>query len=62
VDGDDDAVATRDRIAKVGVCDGSICDNLTVLPEPFDKIKPDSMTVVFGVHEGNGDGEGLGKA
>jgi hypothetical protein len=61
VDGNDDAAAARDRIAKVGVHDGSIHDNPTVLPEPIDKIECDSATVVFGVHEGNDDGEGSGK-
>jgi hypothetical protein len=62
VDGNDDVAATRDRIAKVRVRDGSIHDNPTILPEPINKIEHDSATVVFGVHEGNDDGEGSGKA
>ncbi len=62
VDGDDDTAAARDRIAKVGVRAGSIRDNPTILPEPIDKIEHDSATDVFGVHEGNDDGEGSGKA
>jgi hypothetical protein len=62
VDGNDDAAAPRDRIAKVGVHEGSIRDNPTILPGPIDKIEHDSTTVVFGVHKGNDGGEGLGKA
>jgi hypothetical protein len=61
VDGDGDAAAARDRIAEVRVRDGSIHDNPTILPEPIDEIEHDSGTVVFGVHKGNDDGEGLGK-
>jgi hypothetical protein len=62
VDGNNDATAARVRIADVGVRDGSIRDNPTILPEPIDEIERDSVTDVFGVHEGNDDGEGLGKA
>ncbi len=62
VDGNDDAVAARERIAKVGVRDRSIHDNPTVLPEMIDKIEHGSVTVVFGVHEDNDNGEGSGKA
>ncbi len=58
VDGNNDAAAARDRIAKVRVPNGSIRDNPTVLPESIDKIERDSTTVVFGVHEGNDNGEG----
>ncbi len=38
VDGEDEAAATRDRIAKVGVRDGSVCNDPTILSEPIDKI------------------------
>ena len=38
VDGDDETAAARDRIAKVGVCDGGVRNDPTVLPEPIDKI------------------------
>ena len=38
VDGDDEAAAARDRIPKVGVRDGSVHDDPTVLPELIDKI------------------------
>ena len=38
VDGDDEAAAARDRIAKVGVRDGSVHNDPTVLPEPINKI------------------------
>ncbi len=38
VDGDGEAAAARDRIAKVGVRDGSVRNDPTVLPEPIDKI------------------------
>jgi hypothetical protein len=62
VDGNNDVAAARDRITKVGVHDGSILDNPTVLPKPIDKIEHDSVTVVFRLHKGNEDGEGLGKA
>ncbi len=53
VDGNDDAAAAIERIAKVGVRDGSIRDNPTILPELIDKIECDSATVMFGMHEGN---------
>ncbi len=33
VDGDNEAATTRDRIAKVGVRDGSVRDDPIVLPE-----------------------------
>ena len=38
VDGDDEAAAARDRIAKVGVRHGSVHDDPTVLLEPINKI------------------------
>jgi hypothetical protein len=38
VDGDDEATAARDRITKVRVRDGSICNNPTILPEPINKV------------------------
>jgi hypothetical protein len=38
VDGDDETAAARDRIAEVGVCDGGVRNDPTVLPEPINKI------------------------
>ncbi len=38
VDGDNEAAAATDRIPKVGVRNGSVCNNPTILPEPIDKI------------------------
>ncbi len=38
VDGDDEATAARDRIAKVGIRDGSVRDDPTVLLEPMNEI------------------------
>ncbi len=38
VNGDDEAAAARDRIAKVGVRDGSVRDDPTFLLEPMNEI------------------------
>jgi hypothetical protein len=38
VDGNNEAAAARDRIAKVGVRDGSVRNDPAVLPEPINKI------------------------
>ncbi len=57
VDGDDEAAATRDRIAKVGVRDGSVRDDPTVRFEPMNEVQRDCATVMFWVHEGHDDGE-----
>jgi len=38
VDGNDEGAAARDRITKVRVCDGSICNHPTILPEPVNKV------------------------
>jgi hypothetical protein len=57
VDGDNEAATARDRIPEVGVRDGSVCDDPTVLPEPINKILRDCATIMFWVHEGHDYGE-----